>query len=41
MHRGLGELYISDERYYQQYDKLHVGFSRYVHDAFHANADRL
>jgi MerR family transcriptional regulator, thiopeptide resistance regulator len=41
MHRGLGDLYISDERYYTEYEKLHPGFSQYLRDAFHANADRL
>ncbi|GAA0632776.1 MerR family transcriptional regulator [Sporichthya brevicatena] len=41
MHRGLGDLYISDPRYMAEYDKLAPGFSHYVRDAFHANADRL
>ncbi|WP_019876361.1 MerR family transcriptional regulator [Sporichthya polymorpha] len=41
MHRGLGDLYISDPRYLAEYDKLAPGFSQYVRDAFHANADRL
>ena len=40
MHRGLGDLYLSDERYMAEYDKLHAGFSQYVRDAIHANADR-
>ena len=40
MHRGLGDLYISDPRYLAEYDKLEVGFSSYVRDAIHANADR-
>lgn len=40
MHRGLGDLYISDPRYMAEYDKLEEGFSSYVRDAIHANADR-
>jgi hypothetical protein len=40
MHRGLGELYISDPRFTAQYDEIEPGFSQYVHDAIHANADR-
>ena len=40
MHRGLAELYVSDPRYMAEYDKIEPGFSGYVHDAIHANADR-
>ena len=40
MHRGIGDLYISDERYMATYDEVHAGFSQYVRDAIHANADR-
>jgi DNA-binding transcriptional MerR regulator len=40
MHRGLGDLYVSDERYMEPYEAIHPGFSQYVHDAIHANADR-
>ena len=40
MHRGLGDLYTSDPRYMAEYDKLEPGFSQYVRDAIHANADR-
>ncbi len=40
MHRGLGDLYVSDERYLAEYDKLQPGISQYVRDAIHANADR-
>jgi DNA-binding transcriptional MerR regulator len=39
-HRGLAELYVSDPRYMATYDEIAPGFSRYVHDAIHANADR-
>jgi hypothetical protein len=40
MHRGIGDLYISDERYTAPYDEIHLGFAQYVRDAIHANADR-
>jgi DNA-binding transcriptional MerR regulator len=40
MHRGLGELYISDPRFTASYDEIEPGFSQYVHDAILANADR-
>jgi DNA-binding transcriptional MerR regulator len=40
MHRGLADLYISDPRYMASYDEIEPGFSRYVHDAIMANADR-
>jgi len=39
-HRGLGDLYISDERFYAPYEEIAPGFSQYVRDAIHANADR-
>jgi DNA-binding transcriptional MerR regulator len=39
-HRGLAELYISDPRYTEPYEKIAPGYSRYVHDAMIANADR-
>ena len=41
MHRGIGDLYVSDERYMAPYEEIHPGFAQYVHDAIHANADRL
>jgi DNA-binding transcriptional MerR regulator len=40
MHRGIADLYVSDARYMATYDEIRPGFSRYVHDAIHANADR-
>jgi MerR family transcriptional regulator, thiopeptide resistance regulator len=40
LHRGLAELYVSDPRYVASYDEIAPGFSRYVHDAIMANADR-
>jgi MerR family transcriptional regulator, thiopeptide resistance regulator len=39
-HRALAEMYISDPRYTAPYDEIAPGFSRYVHDAIIANADR-
>jgi DNA-binding transcriptional MerR regulator len=39
-HRGLGDLYTSDARYYEPYEQIAPGFSQYVRDAIHANADR-
>jgi hypothetical protein len=39
-HRALAELYISDPRYTATWDETAAGFSQYVHDAIHANADR-
>lgn len=39
-HRGLADLYVSDPRYGQTWDQVAHGFSRYVHDAIHANAER-
>lgn len=40
MHRRLGELYISDPRFTEHYDRVLPGLARYVRDAIHANADR-
>jgi hypothetical protein len=42
MHRGLGDLYVSDPRYAATYDESlgAPGLSAYVRDAIHANADR-
>jgi hypothetical protein len=39
-HRELAEIYISDPRFIASYDAIAPGFSHYVHDAIHANADR-
>lgn len=41
MQRGIADLYISDPRYTETYDRIAVGLSQYVHDAVHANADRV
>jgi MerR family transcriptional regulator, thiopeptide resistance regulator len=40
MHRGLGEMYVADERFAAHYDSLAPGLAVYVSDAFAANADR-
>jgi DNA-binding transcriptional MerR regulator len=40
LHRGLAQMYIADPRYSASYDQIAPGFSRYVHDAILANADR-
>lgn len=42
MHRGLGDLYVSDPRYAATYDESlgAPGLSTYVRDAIHANAER-
>jgi len=40
MHRGLGDLYVSDPRFAAHYDERADGLAQYVRDAIHANADR-
>lgn len=39
-HRDLAALFVSDPRYMEKWDEVAPGFSRYVHDAILANADR-
>ena len=39
-HRAIAELYVSDPRYAKTWDEIAPGFSRYVHDAIVANAER-
>lgn len=39
-HRGLGEMYVTDERFTKTYEDLAPGLARYVRDAIAANADR-
>jgi MerR family transcriptional regulator, thiopeptide resistance regulator len=41
MHRGLGELYVADARFAQNYERLRPGLARYVREAFRANAERV
>ena len=40
LHRSLGDLYVSDERFTANYDRETPGLAQYVRDAIHANADR-
>lgn len=40
MHRGLADMYLADERFTANYEKLAPGMAQWVHDAIHANADR-
>jgi MerR family transcriptional regulator, thiopeptide resistance regulator len=40
MHRGLTEMYVSDERFRSQYDKQAPGLALYIKKAAHANAER-
>lgn len=39
MHRGLGRLYVEDDRFASNYDKVAPGLAVYVRDAFAANAE--
>jgi DNA-binding transcriptional MerR regulator len=39
MHRGLGELYIADERFTRTYEREAPGLAQYFHDAIVAGAD--
>ena len=39
-HRGLGEMYVTDERFRAHYDALAPGLAQFIRDATHANADR-
>jgi MerR family transcriptional regulator, thiopeptide resistance regulator len=40
MHQGLGELYVNDARFTANIDRMKVGMSRYLCEAFGANARR-
>ena len=40
IHHGLGEMYVSDERFRANYDALAPGLSEFIRDAIHANAGR-
>jgi DNA-binding transcriptional MerR regulator len=40
MHRGLGDMYVSDERFTRTYDEVAPGLAQWLRDAIHANADR-
>ncbi|MGO9499904.1 MAG: TipAS antibiotic-recognition domain-containing protein [Solirubrobacteraceae bacterium] len=38
MHRGLGEMYMADERFTRTYEREAEGLAAYLHDAIVANA---
>jgi len=40
MHRGLGEMYIADERFTRTYEDVAPGLAAWLRDAINANADR-
>jgi MerR family transcriptional regulator, thiopeptide resistance regulator len=40
MHRGLAEMYVTDERFARNYDAIAPGLAGYTRDAVLANADR-
>jgi MerR family transcriptional regulator, thiopeptide resistance regulator len=40
IHRGLGEMYVSDERFRANYELLAPGLSEFMRDATRANAER-
>ncbi|ADO68969.1 TipAS antibiotic-recognition domain-containing protein [Stigmatella aurantiaca] len=40
MHRGLGELYVSDSRFTQNIDRVRPGLAQFTREAFQANAAR-
>jgi hypothetical protein len=40
LHRGLGELYVDDERFKEHYDAVAPGLAQWLRAAINANADR-
>ena len=40
VHRGMTDIYVSDERFRANYDALAPGLAQFIWDATHANADR-
>jgi DNA-binding transcriptional MerR regulator len=40
MHVGLGDMYVADPRFAQNYEKVRPGLARFMRDAIRANADR-
>ncbi len=40
MHRGLGDMYLADERFTKTYEDVAPGLAQWLRDAIHANADR-
>ena len=41
MQRNLADLYLADERFTKTYEDLAPGLTQWLHDAIHANADRV
>ncbi len=41
MHRGLTDMYVSDERFRSNYDTRTPGLAAFIREAAHANADRV
>ena len=39
IHRGLGELYVADERFTRNIDRVEPGLARFLRDAFAAAPD--
>jgi MerR family transcriptional regulator, thiopeptide resistance regulator len=40
LHRGLGEMYVSDSRFTEFFERIRPGLAQFTRDAFRANADR-
>lgn len=40
MHRGLGDMYLADQRFTRTYEDVTPGLAQWLRDAIHANADR-
>jgi len=40
MYRGLGELYVDDERFAKNFDRIRPGLARFVRDAIRIYAGR-
>ena len=40
MHQNLGDMYLADPRFTENYERLAPGFAQYIHDAIYANANK-
>jgi hypothetical protein len=40
IHRGLSDMYVSDERFRSNYDTQTPGLASFIREAAHANAER-
>jgi hypothetical protein len=40
MHQNLGDMYLADPRFMENYENLAPGFAQYMHDAIYANASK-